>query len=103
MEGRKNIVQIGLARLITDEVTFAYITDVYILPEYQGKGLGTWLLECVNETVGSWPYLRRVLLMTGNEKGKVLYKKLLGMDPFPQGRNGLEVLSKTGRGSVLPN
>ena len=80
-----------------------YMTDVYILPEYQGKGLGTWLLECVNETIGSWPELRRALLMTGNETGKVLYKKKSGMEPFPQGKNGLEVLSKTGRGSVLQN
>jgi GNAT superfamily N-acetyltransferase len=75
---------------------------VYILPGYQGKGLGTWLLECVNEMMDSWPELRRALLMTGSEKGKVLYKKILDMDPFPQGRNGIEVLSKIGRGSVLP-
>jgi ribosomal protein S18 acetylase RimI-like enzyme len=102
-KGRKSPAQIGLARLITDEVTFAYMTDVYILTEYQGKGLGTWLLECVNETIDSWPEFRRALLMSGNETGKVLYKKKLGMEPFPQGKNGLEVLSKTGRGSVLPN
>jgi len=103
IEGRNDPTQIGLARLITDEVTFAYMTDIYILPEYQGKGLGTWLLECVNETIDGWPEFRRALLMTGNEAGKILYKKKLGMEPFPQGKNGLEVLNKTGKGSVLPN
>jgi|SRR5277367_6112516 len=102
-KGRKNPPQIGLARLITDEVTFAYMTDVYILPEYQGRGLGTWLLECVNETIDSWHEFRRALLMTGNKTGKTLYKKKLGMEPFPQDKNGLEILSKKGRGSVLPN
>jgi GNAT superfamily N-acetyltransferase len=39
--------QIGLARVITDGATFAYLCDVYVLPEMRGKGLGTWLMECV--------------------------------------------------------
>jgi len=41
--------QIGLARVITDEATFAYLCDVYVLPEFQGQGLGKWLMECVME------------------------------------------------------
>jgi len=39
--------QIGLARVITDGATFAYLCDVYVLPEMRGRGLGTWLMECV--------------------------------------------------------
>lgn len=39
--------QVGLARAITDGVTFAYLCDVYVLPELRGRGLGTWLMECV--------------------------------------------------------
>lgn len=39
--------QIGLARMITDRATFAYLCDVYVLPDYRGRGLGTWLMECV--------------------------------------------------------
>ena len=39
--------QIGLARVITDAATFAYLCDVYVLPERRGKGLGRWLMECV--------------------------------------------------------
>lgn len=94
-------MQIGFGRLITDEVTFAYLTDVYILPQYQGKGLGTWLMECINETIESWPELRRAMLITSGEPAKAFYKKLLQMEPFPQGLNGLEVLNKKGSGSVL--
>ena len=41
--------QIGLARMITDRATFAYLCDVYVLPDYQGKGLGKWLMRCVME------------------------------------------------------
>lgn len=41
----KQNAQIGFARVITDYATFAYLADVFILPEYQGKGLGKWLIE----------------------------------------------------------
>lgn len=39
--------QVGLARAITDYTTYAYLADVFILPEYQGNGLGKWLISCV--------------------------------------------------------
>ena len=39
--------QIGLARMITDRATFAYLCDVYVLPDYRGRGLGSWLMRCV--------------------------------------------------------
>jgi GNAT superfamily N-acetyltransferase len=39
--------QIGLARMITDRATFAYLCDVYVLEEYRGRGLGKWLMDCV--------------------------------------------------------
>lgn len=39
--------QIGLARLVSDLTTYAYICDVYILEQYRGQGLGKWLMECV--------------------------------------------------------
>ncbi|MGI8857369.1 MAG: GNAT family N-acetyltransferase [Thermomicrobiales bacterium] len=39
--------QIGFARVITDRATFAYLGDVYILDSYQGRGLGTWLMQTI--------------------------------------------------------
>lgn len=39
--------QVGLARVITDFATFAYLCDVFIAEPYQGQGLGKWLLACV--------------------------------------------------------
>lgn len=41
--------QIGFARVISDFATYAYLNDVYILEEYQGQGLGEWLLNCILE------------------------------------------------------
>ncbi|HEY0512251.1 MAG TPA: GNAT family N-acetyltransferase [Thermoanaerobaculia bacterium] len=55
--------QIGLARVITDAATYAYLCDVYVLPEWRGRRLGTWLIECVTahpELQG----LRRLSLVT---------------------------------------
>jgi len=39
--------QIGLARVVTDRATFAYLCDVYVLEEFRGRGLGRRLLEHV--------------------------------------------------------
>ncbi|MEY4588881.1 MAG: hypothetical protein RL497_957 [Pseudomonadota bacterium] len=41
--------QIGFARVISDCATIAYLGDVFILPEYRGRGLSKWLLACVME------------------------------------------------------
>lgn len=39
--------QIGFARVVTDRAAFAYVCDVYVLEDYQGRGLGTWLMTCM--------------------------------------------------------
>lgn len=41
--------QIGFARVVTDFATFAYLGDVYVLPDFQGNGLGKWLMEVVSD------------------------------------------------------
>ncbi len=41
--------QIGLARVITDAATFAYLCDVYVLPDFRGRGLGKFLVRAVLE------------------------------------------------------
>jgi len=40
---------IGFARAISDFATFAYLADVFILPEQRGKGLSKWLIGIVLE------------------------------------------------------
>lgn len=39
--------QIGLARVITDLATYAYLCDVYVLPGRRGQGLGKLLMRGV--------------------------------------------------------
>ncbi|KAJ5731460.1 uncharacterized protein N7483_005968 [Penicillium malachiteum] len=98
---------IGIARCITDFTTFIYLTDVFILPLYQGYGLGTWLVECVQEVIETMPYLRRSLLFTEDWKRSVpFYKKLMGMEvhqyqvPTDEREGqGLAVLMRKGKGN----
>jgi GNAT superfamily N-acetyltransferase len=59
----RNRRQIGFARVITDGATFAYFADVFVLPDYRGAGLATWLMT----TALAHPALaglRRCLLVT---------------------------------------
>src|SRR5258708_21922770 len=39
--------QVGFAGVISDFATFAYLGDVFILPEHRGRGLGKWLMESI--------------------------------------------------------
>lgn len=60
--------QIGFARVITDQTSFAYLADVFILPEHRRKGLSKWLVA----TIHAHPDLqglRRWMLMTMDAHG----------------------------------
>ena len=41
--------QMGFARLATDYTVFAYLMDVFVLPEYRGKGYSKQLMQSINE------------------------------------------------------
>jgi GNAT superfamily N-acetyltransferase len=45
--------QAGFARAFTDGTTVVYLADVYVLPDYRGRGLG---VELVREMVENGPY-----------------------------------------------
>ncbi|PGH23091.1 hypothetical protein AJ80_02865 [Polytolypa hystricis UAMH7299] len=93
-------IQIGFARLVTDTVTFAYLTDVYVLPEYQGTGLGSWLLQCVDEVLDGMTDLRRFMLLTVGDRAEGFYRSVMGVETM--GRNGkVIILGKKGRAGVV--
>ncbi|NOX19221.1 MAG: GNAT family N-acetyltransferase [Chlorobi bacterium] len=64
--------QIGFARVLSDFSGFAYIADVFILPERRGKGLSKWLMEVILE-YPDLQNLRRWLLATKDAHS--LYEK----------------------------
>ena len=39
--------QVGFARVITDQATYAYLSDVYVLESHRGRGLAKWMMELV--------------------------------------------------------
>jgi GNAT superfamily N-acetyltransferase len=78
--------QVGFARVISDHATIAYLGDVFVLPEYRGRGLAKWLVECVtshSELQG----LRRWILATSDAHG--LYEKF-GFTPLKNPGNFME-------------
>ena len=91
---------IGFARLVTDTVTFVYLTDVWVDPTRQGEGLGSWLIQCVNETIDAMPDLRRAMLLTGDwERSVPFYEKLMGMKVVESETGiSLAVMEKKGPG-----
>ncbi|KAL2203560.1 hypothetical protein CC79DRAFT_1062173 [Sarocladium strictum] len=89
---------VGFARCVTDFTTFAYLTDVYVDPSLQGKGLGSWMIECVDELLKELPYLRRTVLFTGDWKRSVpFYRSVMGMEVLEvkEGK-GLAIMEKPG-------
>lgn len=64
--------QLGLARVVTDHATFAYLCDVYLLEAHRGRGLGKWL---VRQAVGhpAVAGARRAMLATRDAHG--LYRQ----------------------------
>ena len=82
--------QIGFARVVSDDEVFAYLADVYVLPDYQGKGLG---LELVREIVDGGPQ-RDLRWILGTADAQDLYAKLgfgpvssIMMERLPAGGN----------------
>ena len=60
--------QVGFARVVTDYATFAWLADVYVLPDDRGHGLGKALVEAVVEHAAVRD-LPRVLLATADAHG----------------------------------
>ncbi|HEX4951164.1 MAG TPA: GNAT family N-acetyltransferase [Blastocatellia bacterium] len=64
--------QAGFCRVVTDYATFAWLSDVFVLPSFRGLGLSKWMMEVVlshPELQG----LRRWLL--GTKDAQELYRK----------------------------
>jgi GNAT superfamily N-acetyltransferase len=60
--------QAGFARLITDQATFAYLCDVFVLADYRKLGLSKWLVQTIVDQP-DLEGLRRWLLATADAHG----------------------------------
>ncbi|MEH7491565.1 GNAT family N-acetyltransferase [Neobacillus niacini] len=60
--------QIGFVRAVTDFVRFAWIMDVFVLPEYRGVGLSKWMMETMVEQ-SELKDVRKMMLCTYDAHG----------------------------------
>jgi len=61
-------VQVAFARVVTDRAVFAYLADVFVHPEWRGRGLSKWILEAV-DAHPDLQGIRRFLLVTRDAQG----------------------------------
>lgn len=83
----KGSEQVGLARVVTDKATFAYLCDIFILENYRGLGLSKWLMQ----TILAHPELqglRRWSLATADAQG--LYSQF-GFGPITNPQNWMQI------------
>lgn len=84
---------IGYGRIIGDKTIFLYIQDVMIIPEYQGKKIGTGimntLLEKINEYKKVNPEIRTYL---GASKGRESFYERFGFISRPNDDLGAEMI-----------
>jgi GNAT superfamily N-acetyltransferase len=78
--------QVGLARVITDRATYAWLCDVFVLPTHQKKGLGKALLRAV-VSHPDLQGLRRLALATAD--AHELYAQF-GFTPLEEPRRHME-------------
>jgi ribosomal protein S18 acetylase RimI-like enzyme len=62
---------VGFCRAVTDGITVVYLADVYVLPEFRGRGLG---VELVREMIENGPYADRKWILH-TENAHSLYEK----------------------------
>ena len=78
---------VGGARIVTDRATFGYLTDLYVLAEHRGRGLGRALAAatCEHPAVAG---IKRLLLVTAD--AHELYRPL-GFTELPRPEGWMEL------------
>lgn len=71
---------------------------MYVLPEFQQRGLGRFMMKCLNEVVEGWPDLRGVWILSSSPQARKLYEEVFGaVDFFASNKNpNLALLDKRG-------
>jgi len=74
--------QAGFCRVVTDYATFAYLDDLFLLPDYRRIGLGRYLVQAVLDDpeladVKSW------WLLTDSREARAIFRRAGFADPEP--------------------
>jgi GNAT superfamily N-acetyltransferase len=71
--------QVGFGRVVTDYAVFAYLADIFVVPDYRGRGIGKALVRAMVEAP-QIQGLQVMLLRTRDAHG--LYTPF-GFEPLP--------------------
>jgi GNAT superfamily N-acetyltransferase len=74
----------GFARVLSDDVGFGWVADVFVLEPHRGRGVGGFLMRCVVE---SFQHLPRLVLGTRDAHG--VYEKV-GFGPLSRVERWME-------------
>ncbi|MEE6450484.1 GNAT family N-acetyltransferase [Gottfriedia acidiceleris] len=88
--GDRQPIQVGFARVVSDGVTFAYLADVFILPDYRNQGLSKWLMQ----EIMSYEKLSTVrTFLLGTRDAHDLYRKY-GFEVIDNSKNRFMAILK---------
>lgn len=66
---------VGLARVLSDDVSIMYLQDVLVRPSHHRKGIGTILVQrCLNK----FDHVHQKVLLTDDEPGQLAFYDSLG-------------------------
>ncbi len=86
-----NNIQIGFAKVLSDNARFAYLSDVFIVEEFRGKGLSIFLIKSILND----PHFKLVSRwMLATKDAHELYKKV-GFEALKRPKSYMQKLIKT--------
>lgn len=74
--------QVGFARVVSDLVRFSWLGDVFVIPEFRGRGLSKWLMHVITEH----PKLKGTSFQLATKDAHSLYNQY-GFKPLEQIEN----------------
>lgn len=88
--------QVGFARVVTDRAVFAYLMDVFVLPEHRARGVGTSLIRAVL----AHPELQGLRLFALRTRDAHGFYAQFGFGPLTQPESVMVIQAGDGRTSV---
>jgi GNAT superfamily N-acetyltransferase len=76
---------VGFARVLTDDVSFGWVADVFVLGDHRGRGVAGFLMRCVVDAYG---HVSRLVLGTRDAHG--VYAKV-GFQPLVRVERWMEL------------
>ena len=86
-------VLVGLARVVGDGHTIAYLQDVLVRPEWQRTGVGRWLMD---EVFAPYMHVRQQVLMADDEPRQRAFYEALGFAEIRDLENETRVFVRSG-------